>query len=426
MSVPRVLLLRGGPYGLDAGEVFLQDLCSHYPQGRLCQFSVLRHTHNALPKKWLGFPTSYAYQSRVMGLRRLGRISAWLTSFPLHQYIRRVCVPDLTVRAVRFARLQRVELVWAVLNDPTLVYLARRVATRLNVPLVVTIWDPPEYLAMNLDLDPVTTRILLREFAHTLRSAARRGVASEGMQSEYRRQYGVDSVVMIHGIHPKLRHPAATGPTEGNQFIIGFAGSMYTDREWQALLGALSSINWCLAGRDITLQVLGSTIRLQVQGKMRIEYLGWRPLEETVQLMSQVDVTYLPYWFNERYRLAVRLCFPNKLTTYLAAGRPVLFHGPEDSSPARFFHRFPVGVCCHSLEESQIIESLMRLALDHGFYASATQAGQLALDEELSLSIFLRRFSRLIDINEDELLAESRYTLSTKAEAFQYAGLGGS
>ena len=137
---------------------------------------------------------------------------------------------------------------------------------------------------------------------------------------------------------------------------------------------------------------------------MHIEYLGWRSVEETVELMSQVDVTYLPYWFDKAYGLSVRLCFPNRLATYLAAGRPVLFHGPEDSSPARFLRRFPAGLCCHSLEEAKIIDSLRRLIIDREFYALATQACQAAREQELDLRVFRRRFAALIGIEEDELL----------------------
>jgi len=132
--------------------------------------------------------------------------------------------------------------------------------------------------------------------------------------------------------------------------------------------------------------------------------LGWHSVEETIDLMAGVDVTYLPYWFDESYRLPARLSFPTKLATYLASGRPVLFHGPEDSSPSKFFRRFPVGLCCHSLKESEIIECLHRFATDREFYAMATSAGQTALDQELDLRVFLKRFAMLIGIEESELL----------------------
>ena len=120
--------------------------------------------------------------------------------------------------------------------------------------------------------------------------------------------------------------------------------------------------------------------------------------------MSEVDVAYLPYWFDESYSIAVRLSFPSKFSTYLASGRPVFFHGPEDSSPANFIKKFPVGLCCHSLEESEIIRCLERFITDKDFYASATEAGQRALNQELNLDIFLSHFTELIGISKEKLL----------------------
>ena len=419
MTIPRVLLLTGTPpSSAGVGGIFLNDLCLSYPSESISCFALPSFGYDTSLENSNRFPITSVHRPTENGLLGPGRYVARLTGFPqleyyiaglvtlpLHQYIRNVRVPALTKHAVQFARQQRVEIVWAILNHPTLIYLAHRVAAALHVPLVFTVWDPPERFAVELGLDSLTFRILLRDFAKTLSTAVRCSVASEEMQIEYKKRYGIESVVLIHGIHPKLRHPAAKELAWKDRFIIGVAGSLYASREWQALLSALSSVNWRFDGRDVTVRVLGAGLSLRALGKVRVEYLGWRSVEETIDLLSQVDVTYLPYWFDERYSLSARLCFPNKLATYLAAGRPVLFHGPEDSSPAQFFRRFPVGLCCHSLMESQIIGSLRRLATDRELYASAAQAGQRAQDEELNLNVFLRRFAALIGVEESELLS---------------------
>ena len=137
---------------------------------------------------------------------------------------------------------------------------------------------------------------------------------------------------------------------------------------------------------------------------MQIEYLGWRPVRETIKVMAQTDVTYLPYWFDKSRQFFVHLCFPNKLSTYLAAGRPVIYHGPEESSVAKFFQRFPVGPCCYSLEPDAIVDSLNRLISDPRFYAYSVRAGQDALNKELSLEVLRRRFASLMGIEESQLL----------------------
>ncbi|MBC8233438.1 hypothetical protein H8E77_28145 [bacterium] len=415
MSVPRILLLAGAPpvYG-GGGKIFLHDLCLYYPRESLCCFAVCPNNRDSLPQDldWLPIAygsrpreaISYGLRLRELGFQRLVRGIAHPISFLMWQYAK-VQIRALIAQAVRFGKQHGVDMVWAVLDSPTLIYMAKRVTSALGAQLVTSVLDPPEYfLSMNSCLDRISRRSLLREFEKVMRASVRCGVISEEMQSEYEKEYGVESVIMRHGIHPNRRKPPAKEPTGEKQFVIGFAGSLYAAREWRALLSALSKLDWRIDGLDITVLVVGNYADFLLQDKAHIKYLGWRSIEETIDLMSEVDVTYLPYWFDESYRMAVRLCFPTKLTTYLASGRPVLFHGPEDSSPASFFRRFPVGLCCHSLEESRIIECLYQFATDKEFYAAATDAGQAALEQELDLRVFLRRFATLIGIDEGELL----------------------
>jgi len=405
MSVPHLLLLTGTPPGYPGvGGIFLHDLCISYAKGSLSCFTVAPpHCRSVatdldwLPMVYAPIPSPYEFKALGSWSTRLSRFLSW-------RYINMIKIPALVEGIVQFGRRQRIEMVWAVLNGPLLFGIAGKVASELEVGLATTIWDPPEYLIMNGGFDRFLRRALLGDFEKALSMSVKCGVASEGMAEEYEEKYGVDPVVLIHGVHPGLRRPPTTGLTTERQFIIGFVGSLYAWREWQALLSALSKVNWQIEGRDIVIRVLGSGASFYSQGKAHIEYLGWRPFEETIDLMSQVDVAYLPYWFDESHKLSVRLCFPNKLTAYLAAGKPVLFHGPKDSSPARFFRRFPVGLCCHSLEEAEIVESLRRFVTDREFYAAAGQAAQMAIDQELDLRIFRRRFATLIGIQEDELV----------------------
>lgn len=409
MSVPRVLLLASGlPNEQDGGQAFLRELCQHYPRSRLCRFSTAPKMDDKRPIEWLGFPIDYAHQSREAAIRRLGPSIARFSSLALHLYIRSILVPIVTARVIRFARGHQVELVWATLDSPTSIYSSRRVAAALGVPLVVTVWDPPERFVTDLGLDPLTGRLLMQDFTKTLRAAVRCSVISDEMQREYKTRYGIDSIVVRYGIDAALRQAPRTRRVSPSQFTIACAGNLYATQAWGALLSALTSIDWCLDGRDVTVRLLGGCdIRLQAPGRMRIEYLGWRSQQEMLALISEADVAYLPYWFDESHTVAAHLSFPAKLSSYLAAGVPVLFHGPEASSPVHFLRRFPAGRCCHSLEASPIIESL-RLAGASEFRTSAAQAARKALDEELDRSISLSRFAALIGIEPTDLLPPGR------------------
>jgi hypothetical protein len=254
--------------------------------------------------------------------------------------------------------------------------------------------------------DRWTFNRLLGTFANTVRSAVRCGVASEAMKHQFEQDWGTPCVVMVYG----LRRPAATLPSRhssrDDRLVIGFAGGFYADEEWNALLSALAAQDWRVAGRSVVVKILGSCFRQDSSIPLQIEYLGWRDSAETVHLLSQMDVGYLPYPFDARYRDMVQLSFPGKLATYVAARIPVLYHGPRESSPATFLERFPVGIGCHSLSHSDIIETLELLVMDAEFRRRARNACDQAFEQELNASVFRRRFAELIGVSEADLLPQ--------------------
>lgn len=410
MSVPRILLLAPFlPGEAHAGSVFTNDLVRHYPRGMLCWFAVTpnspghccREDSDELPVAWAPLPPE-------SGITKLGRHVHHAHTLLVHQYLRRVRVPALIEQAVQFGRRHEIDLVWAILHHhPTLTYVAKPVAEALNAELVTNVHDPPQRFIIDRGLEGPVRRFIQRmiedALATTLQASVRCGAASEGMRETYKRQYGVDSVVLIHGLPPSQVRPPAKKLTTSTRFVIGFAGSLYAQQEWQALLGALDNVDWRIEGREVTIRIMGGMLNLRTRSKMNVEYLGWRSLEETLDELSTVDVTYLPYWFDEAYRDIVRLSFPNKLSTYLAAGRPVFYHGPEEATPARFMQRYPAGVCCHSLSEVDILECLQCI-IDGNFYASTAQHVQSAVEQELNLAVFLRRFAAFVGIQETDLL----------------------
>jgi hypothetical protein len=125
---------------------------------------------------------------------------------------------------------------------------------------------------------------------------------------------------------------------------------------------------------------------------MNVEYLGWHSQEETIKLLSEVDVLYCPYWFDPAFYDESRLSFPSKLTTYLAAGRPVFFHGPEYASPAEFLKARNAAECCFSLDSAAIIASLTKLAVDETYYQQTAQNGHKAFMDCLTMPALKKNF----------------------------------
>lgn len=404
MTPPKLLLLSGSiPNRSGVGGIFVDDLCSLYPPDRVSCF-VLPAPGDAPPSAGLDLAAfRQAPQPFTRGADpRAGRLGQ-LATCARYQWGRWVREPQLVRQIVAFARQQRVERVWAFLAWPFMYRLATAVADALDLPLTATVWDPPEALALNCRLDPITRRIVRRDFARALRRCETCSVMCEAMQTEYETRFGTRCVILRHGLSEALWQPPAPRRNGNGRFTIGFAGSLNGTAEWRALLRALDSVGWKLDGNEIGLRTLCYGLSVENWGPARVEHFGWRPIDETIRLLAETDVTYLPFYSQRARRPHVRLAFPSKLTTYLAAGRPVLHHSSPESSVTRFFERYPAGLCCHSLEPGPILAALRRFISDAELYRQATAAGRSALQHELSRTVFRRRLAELFDVSQDEL-----------------------
>jgi glycosyltransferase involved in cell wall biosynthesis len=95
----------------------------------------------------------------------------------------------------------------------------------------------------------------------------------------------------------------------------------------------------------------------------------------------------------------VELSFPNKFETYLAAGRPVLFHGPHYAGVAEAVRQHNVGLCVHSLQEEEIAGALRLLITDRSLLESLSRAALAAFEAEFNARTMLRQFAELIGVD---------------------------
>jgi hypothetical protein len=189
--------------------------------------------------------------------------------------------------------------------------------------------------------------------------------------------------------------------TADKKFVIAYAGSMYAPQEFQGLLKALNKLNWTLNNRKVEVRVYTTYFNIPIAAAGRsinVLLRGYLKEKELLEELASADIAYLPYWFDETYKDAVKLCFPNKLATYVAAGCPVLYHGPEKATPAQFLKTYRVGTSVHNSEPKSFHEALHFLVGDENFKHSYAEERSRALKEELHPDIFKQRFLELIDI----------------------------
>jgi len=351
---------------------------------------------------WL--PMEYAPLSGELGCpyerkaQRIWQIARWR----LQEY---TSIPRLRERAVSFAKNHGVGMVWAVLHAPSTLRLARAVAQRLDIPLVTTVWDPPAYvLRRSYRYDRLSRKRLLAEFDGAMRASVRCAVASEPMKELYAERFGVDCVPMPYGQQLETGNGTPSRPSDPGRLAIGFAGTMYATDAWRALVNALTSRGFKICDRDVSIELIGGSFQLHATGPAIVHYHGCLGSHQTIQKLSEVDIAYLPYPFSHRFREAVLLSFPSKLGAYVAAGIPLLFHGPRQSSVTGFLDRFSLGIACHSLDHDAILHNLERLASEPELSDRAHLARKEAYRQELSVEVFRRRFAQLLGVTENALV----------------------
>ena len=317
-----------------------------------------------------------------------------------------IAISRIASSIVKFGRAFGADTLWCALQGPSLIRLALPVARGLGIPLLTEVFDPPIWELREYSADRLSTTLLLREFGEAIRSSRACATASLPMANEYEREYGVKTVAILPSLDAGLALPPAQEVHPGRELIIGLAGQMYATEEWKALISALDTVGWQIGGRNVRIRVLGRWFRFgfDVNKPMCIEYLGWHTQENAVRLLSEADILYCPYWFSPAFEVEARLSFPSKLPTYLAAGRPVLFHGPEYASAAGFLKDNAAGFLCNSNSPSVIINALLALATDTNLYARLTKNGRTAFDKYFTLSSLRQSFATFLGAKEDFLL----------------------
>lgn len=252
----------------------------------------------------------------------------------------------------------RPDFLLAVLDSPASVQLAYEIHRRTGIPLRTIVWDDVEVVCRERQLDRWTRRWIRESFSRTLRASERIAVICENMRDAYRSEHGVDSFILRHGVARSESDPGRRRQAPGDCDIIGFAGSITAPDCLNSLVKALDQIGWHLNGRNIGLRLLGCRYTFDSRQPQRIEYFGWRPVAEARDLLAECSCLYLPQTFSMDSRRFSELSFPTKLSTYVAAQRPILLHAPAYSSLSGFWQDCELGPHCKELSVNHILDSV--------------------------------------------------------------------
>jgi len=380
----------------------------NHPADSICLFVLPNHRYKpGIPTDLEDIPLQMHERryERSLG-RRSGGIRDRLAKLRALVGIRRHA-GKLASSAADWARERKVEKIWVILNSVTIMAMAPKLKELLGLPMISLVWDAPEFHFNMVEVDRFNRKWLLDCFTRSLRGSERVGVCSEAFQREYEATYGAETVLLQHAMN-RQAGSSAHRTRNDDAWVLGFCGSPYAASAWKALFSALDSVGWCIGGRRVLIKLLSSSFTLRsVHSPRNIEYLGWHSDEAAVDILSTCDALYLPHPFEPAMRDFTRLSFPSKVTSYLAAARPVFIHAPDYSTLTPFFEKYPIGVCCESLEPNDILRDMQSLVTDPQVLVAAGFQIARVVSESINVEIFRKQFARFVGIDSSLLCKPS-------------------
>jgi len=232
------------------------------------------------------------------------------------------------------------------------------------------------------------------------------------MAEHYKQAYGIPSVAVIASHDRSIAQKPAPFLHAHDEVVIGMAGQFYANEEWMQLTRALNYAGWQLAGRKVRLKVLGHHPPMGEIPARNLEFIGWKSQPEVVRVLSQeTDILYCPYPFTKDMDEVAKLSFPSKVPIYLAAGRPVLFHGPLYSSPGRYLAEKGAAVFCNDLYPAALYNALQKLVEDPELFKKTALCAQTAFECDFTLERMREEFDRFLEVADDGPKAGGRPAL---------------
>jgi len=212
---------------------------------------------------------------------------------------------------------------------------------------------------------------------------------SEGMAELYRSY--TTPVVIRSGIDESLL-PKEKATEDSERYQIGFAGSLFGQDSFQAFIKALDSTNWIINDRPVRLILVGAlgfSVNMLAQKPAEIVLLGRHSQGETIDVLSRCHMLYLPYPMNQPFsKETIKVSFPTKLSTYVAANVPIFYHGPKFSSVGAFIENCPIALHCSETGAETILSKIRQLLVDEDLRESMRATQRIAFKEHFSQQQF--------------------------------------
>lgn len=388
MSFPRILLLT--VWAPDTKYKVIRRILERMPPERLCWASLgacradpgLPFPHQAFPPRRLHW--------------RLHNTALDLL------YAQEIQSDAIAARIAEWARPFRPEVIW-VLSEWGAAHTGYHLWEHLKVPLHVTIHDAYETARFLVPL--LYYPVYMRSLHRITRHAASLDAISDELLRHCARRYPnitpANSMAFAPSVLPSLmadpdarRVPDMGGSSPRR---IGFCGaSRVTSRQWKAFLAVLGGLPF-----PVEVIAFANQDLFHAVGLPQNVTIAHRPFAETeadvIRAFHQAGVhaCYLGLYKEPNRRLFGATSLSAKLTTYAAAGLPVVVDGPAQSVAWRLVRQYDSGVLCGD-DRAAAVRDLSALLSDPPTWKRMARGSARMCRQEFDLTANAARLGSLL------------------------------
>lgn len=179
-------------------------------------------------------------------------------------------------------------------------------------------------------------------------------------------------------------NPLRTAWSLGDRFIIQYSGNFGIGHDVETIIGAMEALKnddgilWVIVGDGVMKPVIEAYVK--EHQILNVVLKPYQPRETLGQLISLGDmhlVLMVPGFEG--------IILPSKLYGILAAGRPVVFVGPEKSEIARIIQEEDCGFVVVNGDSKDLVRIITKLRNDSALTQQLGNRGRVALESKYSM-----------------------------------------
>jgi glycosyltransferase involved in cell wall biosynthesis len=327
------------------GGVIIRSLTDNYPENIRLYWSTFNMAYHSNRKtcngiELLEFRTRYFRGRNFSGL---------ILKLETLQFIR-----DFK----KLVQKNSLDKIWIILGTSyEHLYRINALVKQLDIPVHVTVHDDPV-----LEIHDAKKQKANQLFKEILQKASSIDVISSRMQSKYKADFNVDAIVITRCIPDDF--PKSTN--KSNEIIrIIMAGFGNAPSPWPEPL--IESIDLLNKKRNCRLHLFDPKLK-----KYQSNFVDVRELMDEKKFNSflkDMDLGYACDDMSPGNIKFAQMSLPTKIITYIGAGIPFVYHGPQDSTVGDLLQQYETGIIVENNNPEEIAKAFLTIVDNYPFYS---------------------------------------------------------